>query len=208
VIRLVRGDSATPALSVLRWRYRDQLEWRLVTIGLREDTASMAGAAYTPARQAASARRFRDRYGMPFAAMPAPRPVATGRACCAIVATRIAHPGREFAVLRALAFARFNTGLLLDEDDAIATALAGVDGIDAASVAAALDSAAVSDAYEADKAEARTAKGAALGGSSDRLVVDLHLLHHPSCRYAPEWQCPLAPSGNAMVVEVKAGERM
>ena len=53
-----------------------------------------------------------------------------------------------------------------------------------------------------------SAKGADLGGSSDRLVIDLNFLYHPSCRYAPEWQCPLAPSGNSMVVEVKAGERM
>ena len=53
-----------------------------------------------------------------------------------------------------------------------------------------------------------TTKGADLGGSSDRLVVDLNFLYHASCRYAPEWQRPLAPSGNSMVVEVKAGERM
>jgi len=60
---------------------------------------------------------------------------------------------------RSLAFARFNTQLLLDEDDAIATALSDVDGIDAAAVVAALDSAAVNAAYEADKAQARSAAG-------------------------------------------------
>ena len=76
-----------------------------------------------------------------------------------MVATRLAHPGREFAVLRALAFAWFNSPLLLDEDAAIAAALAEVDGIDAAMLVAALDSAAVSEAYEADKAQARSAAG-------------------------------------------------
>ena len=42
-----------------------------------------------------------------------------------------------------------------------------------------------------------TAKGADLGGSWEELVIDLNFLYHPSCRYAPEWQCPLAPAGNA-----------
>jgi len=151
--------SATPALTALRWRYRDQLEWSLVTIGLRDEIDPLATGGYTPARQAAGARRFRDRYGMPIAAAPRARLVATGRACRAVVATRLQHPGREFAALRALAFAWFTTGLLLDEDAAIATALADVAGIDAAAVVGSLDSAAVTEAYAADKARARSAGG-------------------------------------------------
>ena len=151
--------SATPALSVLRWRYRDQLDWSLVTIGLRDSTDSLAADGYSTARQATGSRRFRDRYGMPFAAAPRARLVATGPACRAVVATRLAHPGREFAVLRALAFAWFNSPLLLDEDAAIAAALAELDGIDAAALVAALDSAAVTEAYEADKAQTRSAAG-------------------------------------------------
>jgi len=151
--------SATPALSVLRWRYRDQLDWSLVTIGLRDSTDTLAASGYSTARQATGSRRFRDRYGMPFAAAPRTRLVATGRACRAVVATRLAHPGREFAVLRALAFAWFNSSLLLDEDSAIAAAIAEIDGIDAGALVAALDSAEVSEAYEADKAQARSAAG-------------------------------------------------
>jgi 2-hydroxychromene-2-carboxylate isomerase len=151
--------SATPALSVLRWRYRDQLDWSLVTIGLRDSTDSLVADGYSTARQATGSRRFRDRFGMPFAAAPRTRLVATGRACRAVVATRLAHPGREFAVLRALAFAWFNSSLLLDEDAAIAAALAEIDGIDAGALVAALDSAAVTEAYEADKAQARSAAG-------------------------------------------------
>ena len=151
--------SATPALSVLRWRYRDQLDWGLVTIGLRDTTDTLAASGYSTARQATGSRRFRDRYGMPFAAAPRTRLVATGRACRAVVAARLAHPGREFAVLRALAFAWFNSSLLLDEDAAIAAALAEIDGIAAGALVAALDSAEVSEAYEADKAQARSAAG-------------------------------------------------
>ena len=33
--------SAAPALAALRWRYGDQLDWDLVTIGLTEDAAAV-----------------------------------------------------------------------------------------------------------------------------------------------------------------------
>ena len=165
--------SATPALTVLRWRYRDQLDWRLVTIGLRDQAAPPASSGgYTPARQAAGSRRFRDRYGMPITPAPRPRPVATGRACRAIVAARLAHPGREFAVLRALAFAWFNSMLLLDEAEAIAAALRDLDGIDVAALVAALDSDAVGQAYAADRALARSAGGGATEFQGKAVVSD------------------------------------
>jgi 2-hydroxychromene-2-carboxylate isomerase len=165
--------SATPALTVLRWRYREQLDWRLVTIGLRDEVPSPSAGA--PARSAAGARRYRDRYGMPVTAAPRARPVATGRACRAIVGARLAHPGREFAVLRALAFAWFNSPLALDEDAAIGAALAGVDGIDAAALVAALDSAAVADAYAADRTEARGAAGGATEFQGKAAISDGHV---------------------------------
>jgi uncharacterized protein (DUF1684 family) len=53
-----------------------------------------------------------------------------------------------------------------------------------------------------------TAKGADLGGDSGRLVVDLNFLYHPSCRYSPEWLCPLAPRTNTFGARVEAGERL
>jgi len=53
-----------------------------------------------------------------------------------------------------------------------------------------------------------TAKGADLGGAGAVVVVDLNFLYHPSCRYNPEWQCPLAPPGNVIAAEVHAGERI
>jgi 2-hydroxychromene-2-carboxylate isomerase len=164
--------SATPALTVLRWRYRDQIDWRLVTIGLRDEVAAAAASAYSPARQAAGARHYRDRYGMPVTAAPRARPVGTGRACRAVVATRLAHPGREFAALRALAFAWFNSPRLLDEDEAIAEVLGGVEGIDVAALVASLDSQIVSDAYAADRAEARSAAGGATEFQGKAAVSD------------------------------------
>jgi uncharacterized protein (DUF1684 family) len=53
-----------------------------------------------------------------------------------------------------------------------------------------------------------TAKGADLGGTSGKLIVDLNFLYHPSCRYNPAWQCPLAPAGNVVDVPIAAGERL
>jgi uncharacterized protein (DUF1684 family) len=53
-----------------------------------------------------------------------------------------------------------------------------------------------------------SAKGADLGASGGRLVVDLNFLYHPSCRYDEAWQCPLAPAGNRLELPVRAGERL
>ncbi len=53
-----------------------------------------------------------------------------------------------------------------------------------------------------------TAKGADLGGSFTELVLDLNFAYHPSCRYNPRWECPLAPEGNTTPVQVEVGERL
>lgn len=53
-----------------------------------------------------------------------------------------------------------------------------------------------------------TAKGADLGGDETELILDLNFLYHPSCRYSPEWSCPLAPAGDRIPERVEAGERM
>lgn len=150
--------SASPALAVLRWRYGDQLDWRNVVIGLTEDAQQYVRRGYTPVRSAVGYQRFR-RFGMPFALQPRARVVATSRACRAIVAVRLTTPDRELAAFRALQFAWFTTPLLLDEDQAILVALETVPGIDAAAVVGAVDDPRVVAAYEADRAEARTAAG-------------------------------------------------
>lgn len=150
--------SISPALAVLRWRYGDQLSWRIVTIGLTESAEEYERRGYTPARSAQGYAAFR-RYGMPFATEPRRRMIATGRACRAIVATRLTAPEHEQAALRALQLAWFTTPALLDEDEAIATALAAVAGLDAAGVVARLDDPQVEEAYRHDKELARTAEG-------------------------------------------------
>ncbi|HEX5224598.1 MAG TPA: DsbA family protein [Solirubrobacteraceae bacterium] len=153
--------SASPAMAVLRWRYGAQLRWRLVPIGLAEDTRRYLEAGRTPAATNASWVGYRRRFGMPFTSQPRERIPATGRACRALVATRLLAPGREHDALRALQFAWFTSTLVPDEDDAIAAALAPVDGLDPAAVVAAIDDERTEEAYQRDRAEARSAEGGA-----------------------------------------------
>ena len=151
--------SASPALRVLEWRYREQLSWRLVMIGLREDVSDASARSFDPARSVLGHHTFRERYGMPFGLVPKARPAATGRGCRAVVAARLLDPGSEWSVLRALQLAQFTTDLLLDEDERIRAAL-GDAGLDA-TIVDHLDDAHVAEAYEQDRAEVRSAAGTA-----------------------------------------------
>jgi predicted DsbA family dithiol-disulfide isomerase len=150
--------SASPAHAVLRWRYGDQLQWRLVLIGLTEQADQYVRRGYTPAGAARGYLRFRHR-GMPFATQPRPRVAATGLACRAIVAARLQSPETELPAFRALQFAWFTTALVLDDPDDLADALHRVDGLHVPALLAALDSPEVEGAYQADRTEARTAEG-------------------------------------------------
>ncbi len=153
--------SANPSFRVLEWCYGDQLAWRLVTIGLREDASGLVQRGYDPAQAAVRQMMFRRRYGMPFALAPKERPAGSGRGCRAVVAARLLDPGSEWRVLRALQFANFTTPLLLDDDGQIRDALRAVPGIDADTIVDRLDDHEVAQAYESDRAEARAAAGTA-----------------------------------------------
>ena len=131
-----------------------------MTIGLSEDPERYIQAGYTPTRMAIGNLRFRA-YGMPFGSEPRARIAATGRACRAIVATRMLYPGREDEVLRALQLGWFTTTLVLDQDADIARALARVDGLDVDAVIAAIDEQPTLAAYEDDKQQTRSAEGSA-----------------------------------------------
>jgi predicted DsbA family dithiol-disulfide isomerase len=153
--------SASPALRVLEWRYRDQLSWRLVVIGLREDASELVARGYDTTRAAGRLAVFRQRYGMPFDLVPKERAAGTGRGCRAVAAARLLDPGSEWRVLRALQLAQFTSDLLLDDDQRIGDVLRGVRGIDADAIVASLDAPEVTEAYERDREEARRAAGTA-----------------------------------------------
>ena len=153
------GYSARPALARLRWRYGDQLDWRLVMIGLTEDPSRYEARGYTPARAATGNRGYQERFGMPFASAVKPRMWATSRACRAIVAAREQSPELGTAALHALQLMQFTTAGLLDDDEALRGALESVEGLDAAAAVARIDDPALIEIYEEDRARARTADG-------------------------------------------------
>lgn len=64
------------------------------------------------------------------------------------------------------------------------------------------------ETYEAGRYLLDTVKGADLGGTNGRLVVDFNYAYHPSCAYDPRWSCPLAPPANRLPVPIRAGERL
>ena len=151
--------SARPAHARLVWRFGDQIEWRLVLIGLSESADAYVARGYSPARQAMGQRTFHRRFGMPFAFQVKERMAGTSRACRAIVAAREADPELGEAALQALQLMQFTTLGLLDDDDALRAALAEVEGLDADAVVARIDDPSLVELYEADRARARSAAG-------------------------------------------------
>lgn len=149
--------SSRPAVARLRWRFGDQLDWRLVMIGLSEDARSYEERGYTPASQAAGRRKFQRRFGMPITNVVKPRMSGTSPACRAIVAAREVDPALGYEALRALQLMQFTTAGLLDDRDDLRQALATVPGLDAEAIVAAIDDPAVLAAYEADRALSRSA---------------------------------------------------
>jgi 2-hydroxychromene-2-carboxylate isomerase len=154
------GYNATPDLTALRWRYADDLRWRIVLIGLSEDTGEPSTPGpFTPTMAAQSSARLSERFGMPFSIGPRARHATSGRACRAIVAVRRTQPELDFAALRALQFAVFCRDAQIDRDDEIRTALATVPGLDVDAVMGLLDDPDNEAAYQLDKAETRSAAG-------------------------------------------------
>src|SRR5437588_2957080 len=164
--------SENPALRVIEWRYGNQLDWRLVLVGLTEDASQYEQRGYTPLRGALGQAMFRRRYGMPFSPAPKPRLSGTSRACRVIVAARIDHPGSEWRVFRALQLANFTTSLVFDDDAQLAETLNRVEGVDGDALVARIDDPDVREAYESDKGETRGAAGSAAELQGKTRVTD------------------------------------
>jgi 2-hydroxychromene-2-carboxylate isomerase len=145
-------------VSTLRWRYGAQIDWRIVTIGLAEDPATYEDRGYTAEKMTQGWLGFRHN-GMPYGLAPRSRVTATGRACRVIVAARLDSPELARRVLRAFHFGWFTSGLLLDEDEGLLAVLETVPGADAERLLARIHDQDVEDAYQRDRAEARSAHG-------------------------------------------------
>jgi len=70
------------------------------------------------------------------------------------------------------------------------------------------DATAGGSSYGAGRYLLDTAKGADLGLDGELLVLDFNFSYHPSCRYDPAWQCPLAPPQNILTAAIEAGEKL
>ena len=183
--------SARPAHARLRWRFGDQIEWRLRLIGLSETGEAYERRGYTPERALATQHRFSDRFGMPFSFERKPRVAGTARACRAIVAARELDPALGEGALRALQLLQFTTPRLLDDDGDLRAMLATVPGLDADSVVARIDDPDIVELYEADRAVARSADG------TPTHVQDRHSTSDGPVRYT-------APS---VILEHESGSR-
>jgi 2-hydroxychromene-2-carboxylate isomerase len=151
--------SFRPAHARLRWRFGDQIDWRLVLIGLSESGDAYERRGYTPDRLLDTQQRFSRRFGMPYSFERKPRMAGTSRACRAIVAARELDPALGDAALRALQLLQFTTPRLLDDDDDLRTTLGTVPGLDADAIVDRIDDPEVVALYEADRARARSAEG-------------------------------------------------
>ena len=143
--------SANPALRVLEWRFREQLSWRLVMIGLREEPSDSAVRMFDGHRALERWHVFGKRYGMPFATEPKERPSGTGRGCRAVAAAGLDDPGSEWRALRALQFGYFAGSLYLDDAESLRSTVGAV--------AERADDPDVVAEYERQRAEARSADG-------------------------------------------------
>jgi protein-disulfide isomerase-like protein with CxxC motif len=153
--------SARPAHARLRWRFGDELDWRLTLIGLSESAEAYERRGYTTDRLIDTQHRFSKRFGMPFSFERKPRMAGTARACRAIVAAREIDPALGEAALRALQLLHFTTPRVLDDDEDLRAMLATVPGLDADLVVARIDDPETVALYEADRARARSAEGSA-----------------------------------------------
>lgn len=70
------------------------------------------------------------------------------------------------------------------------------------------DTTAGDETYGAGRYLLDTVKGADLGTSDGRLVLDFNFSYQPSCSYDAIWVCPLAPLANHVGFPVRAGERL
>lgn len=149
--------SAEPDFAALRYRYGDALRWRRVMIGLAETHEQYDARGYRPENSARSRTSFSRRFGMPFRFEARSRNQGTGLACRAVKAAELQSDDLAEALLRALRFGYFATGLLMDTDEGIRTQAETVAGLDVDRVLADLRSDEVEAAYQADRAESRNA---------------------------------------------------
>jgi predicted DsbA family dithiol-disulfide isomerase len=153
--------SFEPVLRAVEARYGDQLAVRTVLIGLVSTVEESLRRGSTAEGRALTAQRFR-RFGMPITPHVRERVIASAPACRLVKAAALQGEALADALLRGLRLAWYTTDLLLDTTDALAAVAAAVEGLDVARALAAMDGVSATEAYAADRAEARTPRPEAI----------------------------------------------
>jgi 2-hydroxychromene-2-carboxylate isomerase len=148
--------SAEPCLRALEWRFGEGLRWRTVVIGLSEDTLARRRAGVTPESRVRGWKEYEARFGMPVASTPRERLISSGRACRAVKSAERDGAAAASRLMRAIRLAWFTSTLLLDADEGIAE-IADAAGLDGARIVAGIADPAIEEAYQRDRAEARSA---------------------------------------------------
>jgi predicted DsbA family dithiol-disulfide isomerase len=153
--------SFEPVLRTLESRYGDQLEVRTELIGLVSTVEESLARGSSAEGRALTALRFR-RFGMPITPHVRERVIASAPACRLVKAAARQGSGYEEAILRALRLAWYTTDLLLDMAEALTLVCRSIEGLDAEQAIRDMDSEQVLEAYQDDRAEARTPAPAAV----------------------------------------------
>ena len=138
----------------------DQLSWRLVMIGLREEASEARGPHLRRRPRArALAQSSAARYGMPFATVPKERPAGNRARLPSRRRRRHARdPGSEWRCSRALQLANFTTPAATWTTPRASASASRSPGIDADAIVDARRPDVVAE-YERQRAEARSAAG-------------------------------------------------
>jgi hypothetical protein len=114
---------------------------------------------------------------------------------------RLELPASDGAVMRFARIARART-------DRVELDLYWLEGYGGGLFVPFADATSGTETYGAGRYVLDTVKGADLGVSDERLVLDLNFAYQPSCSYDRRWTCPLASAANRLDETVRAGERL
>lgn len=150
--------SAEPFRWRLEWLYGDQVDWRVVMVGLSDGTGPVP-SFFTPEWLSENYKKISHQHKMPIDTRVRERLSASVPACRAVVAARLNAPEQMRALLRALRVRTF-AGELLD-DPATIDAAARDAGLDPDELGRWIDDEATQAALDEDMAAARQPSDAA-----------------------------------------------
>jgi len=173
--------SAEPVRWKLAWRFGDQLDRTVRTVGLARDAAAQEAKGFDAEKNAAILRHF-DRFGMPLSTAERRDPAGSWDACRLVVAARRTDEAGAVRVLRALRVAALAEARPIDHPDVLSD-VCEVAGLDPADLIPRSRDAATEQAFRHDTDAARSPGPAALA------------LDHKLADVEEDWDGESGPSG-------------